>query len=104
MKISYRKLADSVGDMILCNKIPEIDEDYGDTLENGSWYPEDYPEGLKEVYQYFLITEGGADFLKRHTDEIVGYSEVLDCYWWGITHWGTPWEGVETDYIEKKEN
>lgn len=50
-----------------------------------------------EIYQYFIISDNGADFLKRYTDEIVYYIETLDLYIWGVTHWGTSWDYVLTD-------
>ena len=50
-----------------------------------------------EIYQYYIISDNGADILKRFTDEIVFYIPVLDVYVWGITHWGTSWDYVLTD-------
>ena len=50
-----------------------------------------------EIYQYYIISDNGADFLKRYTNEIVYYIETLDIYIWGITHWGTGWDYVLTD-------
>lgn len=56
-----------------------------------------------EVYQWYIISYNGADFLKRFTDEIVYYIPVLDIYVWGVTHWGTSWDYVLTD-IEIEED
>lgn len=98
--ISYEELARRVGDMIMCNNIMSIDEDMYSNLENGNLYHEDNDDDedyTKEIYQFFLITKGGADYLKRNTDEIVFYSEKLDLHVWGITHFGTPWNGVYTE-------
>ena len=50
-----------------------------------------------EIYQYYIISDNGADILKRFTDEIVYYIPVLDIYIWGITHWGTSWDYVLTN-------
>ena len=33
----------------------------------------------------------------RETNEIVFYSEDLDMYLWGVTHYGTSWDYVLTD-------
>jgi len=107
--ITYRELARRVGDMILCNKITEIEEDFFDHLESGELdYCEKHDDvkdctekceeqtrGYKEIYQYYLIMEGGADYLKRYTNEIVLFSPKLEVYVWGITHFGTSWDGVE---------
>lgn len=50
-----------------------------------------------EIYQYYIISDNGADFLKRYTNEIVYYIPVLNVYIWGITHFGTSWDYVLTD-------
>ena len=50
-----------------------------------------------EIYQYYIISDNGADLLKRYTDEIIYYIPVLDVYVWGITHYGTSWDYVLTD-------
>lgn len=58
---------------------------------------EDGEYEVPEIYQYYIISQGGADYLKRVSKEIVLYSELLDCYVWGITHFGTSWDWVETE-------
>lgn len=93
--INYSELARRVGDMVLMNNITSVDNDLFDNVENGSLYDEEYPDDMVDIYQYFAITNGGADYLKRTTDEIVFYSDLLDTYFWGITHFGTPWSGVD---------
>lgn len=50
-----------------------------------------------EIFQYFIISQNGAEILQDLTDEIVYYLPAIDCYVWGITHWGTAWNGVLTD-------
>ena len=49
-----------------------------------------------EIFQYFIISDNGAEILKQ-CGEIVFYNEELDMYVWGITHWGTSWDYVLTD-------
>ncbi len=120
--ITYSTLADYVGSMVLCNNI--IDR-YGDTLEveNGdleTYFNGEYEEITREeyeeledngeqcysepvdIYQYYIITSSGADFLERYTDEIVFYDNQLDIYVWGITHYGTSWDYVFTNIPVKK--
>ena len=53
----------------------------------------DYPE----IFQYYIISEQGADILKDYTNEIVYYNSRLDMYVWGVTHCGTSWDYVLTD-------
>ena len=50
-----------------------------------------------EIYQWYIITEQGANFLEEYTDEIVYYHEEMDLYVWAITHFGTSWDYVLTD-------
>lgn len=98
--ITYRELARRVGDMVLMNEIVKVDHDLFDNVENGDLYETD-PETeeqydyAKDLYQFYAITESGYNYLKYNTNEIVLYSEMLDTYFWGITHFGTPWDGVE---------
>jgi len=50
-----------------------------------------------EIFQYYIISDQGADLLKDYTNEIVFYNEHLDMYVWGVTHWGTSWDYVLSD-------
>lgn len=50
-----------------------------------------------EIYQYFIISDRGAEILQDLTNEIVYYLPALDVYVWGVTHWGTAWDYVLTD-------
>jgi hypothetical protein len=51
----------------------------------------------EEIYQYYIISDNGADILKRYTHEIVMYNAELDMYVWCVTHCGTSWDYVLTD-------
>lgn len=107
--ISYMELSKRVGDMVMMNNIPQVDEELYDNLENGDLFGTDEETGeqyedAKDIYQFFAISNGGAEYLKRYTDELMFYSKKLDCYFWGITHFGTGWDGVFTQiYTEPKE-
>lgn len=50
-----------------------------------------------EIFQYFIISDNGAEILKEYTDEIVLYNSELNMYVWGVTHYGTSWDYVLTD-------
>lgn len=89
------------------NEVMERDEDYEENHvyiamnENISRIKEEI-EALEdahyeEIFQYFIISDNGAEILKDYTDEIVFYNEALDMYVWGVTHWGTSWNYVLTD-------
>lgn len=81
---------------LLCNNIPEADPAIWDYIESGALEDED--ENPVEIFQYFLIDEGTAERLKQHTDEIIFYSPALDLYVLGVTHLGTSWDYVGTDF------
>lgn len=49
-----------------------------------------------ECYQYYIISDGGAEILKE-INEIVFYNYELNMYVWGVTHFGTSWSYVLTD-------
>lgn len=61
---------------------------------------QDYPP---EIFQYFIISDNGAEILKDYTEEQVFYNEELDMYVWGVTHYGTSWDYVLTDIPCEKE-
>ena len=67
----------------------ETHEDYWKFV-NGEFYDE-------EIYQHYIISDYGGQFLAEYTDEIVFYNERLDIYIWGITHFGTALDYVLTD-------
>ena len=95
--LDYRALARIVGDCILNNYIYEYAGYHNWELVCGQ---EEGDEGeYLEIYQYYIISEYGYNFLKRYTDEIVFYHEGLDMYLWGITHFGTSWDYVLTDIL-----
>ena len=50
-----------------------------------------------EIYQYYIISDSGAQLLQEYTNDPIYYLPVLDCYIWGVTHYGTSWDYVLTD-------
>lgn len=93
--LDYRTLANILGGCILNNSIIGYGVDYWEIV-NGCDYDED-ENSYSEIFQYYIISESGAEFLQHYTDEIVYYNEKLDIYLWGITHWGTSWDNVLTN-------
>ena len=57
---------------------------------------QDEQENIPEVFQWFIVSDNGANILKE-CNEIVYYNDELDMYLWGITHFGTSWDYVLTD-------
>ena len=88
--LDYWALARIVGPHVLNNSIFASTPFEDWTQLNGD---EDY----EEIYQYYVITEAGYEFLERFTDEIVFYNAKLDICLWAITHYGTAWDYVLTD-------
>lgn len=93
--LDYQTLSKMVGDCVLNNYIFEYAGYENWELENG--LEEDEDGDYYEIYQYYIISDGGARILKDLTDELVFYHEELDMYLWGITHFGTAWSHVLTD-------
>ena len=93
--LDYLTLSKIVGDSVMNNVIIPYIGYYEWELANG--YEETEEGHYQEVYQYYIITGAGAQFLQDFTDEIVYYHSELDMYIWGITHFGTSWDYVLTD-------
>lgn len=51
----------------------------------------------QEIYQYYIISSGGAELIQEYTNDPLFYIDFLDCYVWGVTHYGTSWSYVLTD-------
>lgn len=113
--LDYYTLAKILGDVILNNNLMTIDglewelvsgeDSYGCNVDGEPCDIESdecYDIYHIDVYQTYIISESGYQFLNRYTDEIVYYNEELDLYLWGITHFGTSWDYVLTD-IKVKE-
>jgi hypothetical protein len=101
--ITYAELAKRLDAMKLFNRAPELDPDIYDGLENGSLYntEEGYEETPADIFQWYLISPSDAEYIKNHTNELIFYSEVLDEYVWGVTHYGTAWDSVELEFREQ---
>lgn len=119
-RISYRELAEKVGDMILFNnhskgndewyyglyeqplmskRLEELDDENTDGMneEEKEAYLDQHGHTSVtdfEIYQTYHITRGGAEYLFNHTSELISYDEKLDAYLWHIGHYGTSWTHV----------
>lgn len=86
--LDYRALARILEDVILNNTIR------AETMCDWEIVTGEFKE---MIFQDYIISERGYEFLKDFTDEIVFYNEKLDVYIWGVTHFGTSWDYVLTD-------
>lgn len=85
------------------DKIDEL-QDKIDKLQDKIDELQEEQDKEPEIFQYYIISDEGADILKRETNEIVYYNDELDMYVWGVTHWGTGWDYVLTDIaLQEKE-
>jgi len=102
---SYEQLARQVGSMVLFNNLTEVDANWFEGVENYYMIDSDGNEvedgDYPEVYQWYVISQSGYDYLKKYTTEIIGYSELLGIHYWGITHFGTVWSHVFTDVADQ---
>lgn len=65
-------------------------------LYNGNDYDEEN-DTYTDIFQYYIISEQGAEIISEYTNDIIYYNEALDMYLWGVDHWGTSWDYVLTD-------
>lgn len=57
-----------------------------------------------EVFQYYIVSDGGAELIMDYNVGYLWYCESLDLYIWGVTHYGTAWDYVLTSIpCEKSE-
>lgn len=109
----YSQLFRPNSSLLLCNDIVKVDYDLYDNLESGELWryydaegneveeDDDYEsEEAIVIFQYYLIDDQTAHDLQYHTDEIILYSEMLNLYVLGVTHFGTMWCGVDAEYVK----
>lgn len=87
--------------MVLCNDITKLFYNpYNPEIFNGSDYIEEDGEEYEiEVFQYYIIPYSMAQWLKKHTDQLIYCIDELDMYILGVTHYGTNWDYVTTTFI-----
>lgn len=74
----------------------KIEEEYNNVVEKIEELQEE-EENQQEIFQYFIVSDNGAEIIKQYTNDPLFYNEELDMYVWGITHYGTAWTYVLTD-------
>lgn len=99
-RISYRRLIDRIGRVWLFNKAPEL-SNYDFDFEVGSDYDEENDDYI-DIYQYYLIDADNYTLQKLNEinckDVIIAYSETLEEYVLMVTHFGTSWDYVMTEF------
>lgn len=99
--IDYRTFANAF-DCVLNNNVISFAERNGEyfDLVSGNYDEE------SEVFQWYIVSDSGAELIKEYEVGILYYCDELDMYLWGITHYGTSWDHVLTDIaieIDRKE-
>ena len=95
--VDYRALSKCF-DAVLCNDILTRFCDEAEPVNGSDSYEdEDGNEVFREVYQWYIISDNGAEILQQYTNELVYYIPSLGVYVWGVTHYGTSWDYVLTD-------
>lgn len=88
-------------DHVLNNSIFELGQGigYGWELVNGLDFDYEEEEIIEEpeVFQWYIVSDSGAQIIQDYTNEILYYHDELDIYLWGVTHCGTGWDYVLTD-------
>ena len=88
-------------DHVLNNSIFELGQGigYGWELVNGLDFDYEEEEIIEEpeVFQWYIVSDSGAQIIQDYTNEILYYHDELDIYLWGVTHWGTGRDYVLTD-------
>lgn len=76
-------------------KAIESREEQRDELEEKIEEAQDAESEIPEIFQWFLVDDSAERLLKK-AGEPLFYSDKLECYVWGVTHYGTPWSHVLT--------
>lgn len=88
-------------DHVLNNSIFELGQgiSYGWELVNGLDFDYEEEEIIEEpeVFQWYIVSDSGAQIIQDYTNEILYYHDELNIYLWGVTHWGTGWDYILTD-------
>lgn len=93
-KASFKTIVERfVGDIVLCNNLPEIDQSVIDNLVGDDVFDENL-----EIYQWYLCNL--TEWEKQQCEKcglIISYSDLLDCDVLCVNHFGTSWDYVLTD-------
>lgn len=105
-RTSYADMIDFCCDsLILNNSIQCASEKCGCYFYDycGNSWDEEADECV-EWYQQFIVSERDAERLAEYTNELVVYCEELDLYLLCVTHFGTMWSGVPSNWKDFDED
>lgn len=91
------EIQEQIDELMLDNENDEHTEEIEELQDKINELEEEQENSYNaEIYQYYIVSDNGAEILKE-INEIVFYNEELDMYVWGVTHCGTAWSYVLTD-------
>lgn len=61
---------------------------------------EDVQEIYADIYQMYIIDPNDAERFADYTNELIMYNEELNLYVLCVTHWGTSWDYVPSNWKE----
>ena len=64
---------------------------------------DEYEEIYFDFYQYFIISSQDAERIAEYTNETVYYNDKLDLYLLAVSHYGTSWSCVPSNWKELDE-
>ena len=87
-----------IGNKILCNEIQGIDSSIFDNMRFDF---EDDDGNTIDIYQWFITdcNEHDVEYLEKTFDMKFTYSDMLGLYILCVTHFGTPWNGVDVEIL-----
>ena len=87
------------------NRLAELKENEEENEEEISKIEDDIIDleeiHYEEVFQYYIVPENALSILEEN-NELVYYSDTLNLYVWGVTHYGTSWSYVLTNISLKE--
>ena len=91
------QLNDRIGELMLDNDEGEHDDEIDELQQEiDELYDEEERYNHEEIFQFYIVSDNGAEIIKDFTNDPLFYNEMLDMYVWGITHYGTSWDYVLT--------
>lgn len=98
-RLDYASMVDRCADgyMVGLNVSPwKMAEDWERQYESDE--DDEDEQDDEEVFQWFIISNDAAQFFMKFTNELIYYSDSLDMYLLGVTHFGTAWSYVMTEW------
>ena len=78
--------------------LEEDTEEYKDIQEQIEKLEEEQEQSYnQDIFQYYIVSDRGAEIIQEYTNDPLFYNEELDMYIWGVTHYGTSWKYVLTN-------